>query len=139
MFTISVETHFWAAHRLALPDGSKEPEHRHNWSVITNVGSESLNNMGCVMDFNRLKTMVDNIVAEFDNISLDEIDYFQQGNSSAENVAKYIYEKLEPRLPKGVKLQSIKVVEEPGYSAEFSRDSTFHPAPHRRTSQKSRK
>jgi len=80
MFTVSVETYFWASHRLVLPDGSmvrqahhpersrrKEPLHNHNWSVTADVSSEKLDSMAVVMDFQKLKEMVDNIVAEFDN------------------------------------------------------------------------
>ena len=119
MFTVSVETHFWASHQLTLPDGSKEPPHHHNWAVTANVSSEKLNSMGLAMDFRRLKATVDNIVAEFDNIPLDRIDYFQRNNSSAENVAKYIYEKLQSKLPADTKLQDVRVVEEPGCSVKF--------------------
>jgi len=121
LFKISIETHFHASHQLALPDGSKEPLHDHNWVVTADVSSERLDSMGLVMDFGRLKAVVDNIVSEFDNTPLEKIDYFQQHNSSAENVAKHIYEKLEPRLPKEVKLLSISVVEEPGCSAKFAK------------------
>ncbi len=120
MFTISVETHFWASHQLVLPDGSKESGHNHNWSVTANVSREKLDSMAVVMDFQKLKAMVDNIVAKFDNRELNEFSYFQQNSPSAENVAKYIYEKLRIKLPKGVKLQSIRVVEEQGCSAKFS-------------------
>jgi 6-pyruvoyltetrahydropterin/6-carboxytetrahydropterin synthase len=120
MFTIKVETHFWASHQLTLPDGSKEPLHHHNWAVTANVSSEKLNSMGFVMDFCRLKAMVDKTTAEFDNVPLDSIDYFRRNNPSAENVAKYIFDKLEPKLPSGVKLRSVKVIEEPGCSAKFS-------------------
>ena len=121
MFTVSVETHFWASHQLTLSDGSKEPLHHHNWAVTADVSSDKLNSMGLVMDFCRLKAAVDNIVAEFDNIPLDRIDYFRRNNSSAENVAKYVYEKLRTKLPKGVKLQSISVIEEPGCWAKFGK------------------
>jgi 6-pyruvoyltetrahydropterin/6-carboxytetrahydropterin synthase len=124
MFTISAEKRFWASHRLALPDGSKEPEHHHNWSVIAVISSGSLNSMGLVMDFGQLKDLLGSIVAEFDNTALDSIDYFRKNSSSAENVAKYIYEKLQTKLPKAVKLRSVEVVEEPGCSAVFSRDKT---------------
>ncbi len=123
MFTISVETHFWASHQLVLPDGSKESVHNHNWSVTANVSSEKLDSMAVVMDFQKLKAMVDNIVAKLDNpdlSGLNEISYFKQNSPSAENVAKYIYEKLLIKLPKGVKLQSIRIVEEKGCSAKFS-------------------
>jgi len=120
MFTISVETNFWASHQLVLLDGSKEPEHHHNWLVSAGVSSEKLNSMAVVMDFQELKAMVDDIVSEFDNVALNEISYFRQNNPSAENVAKYIYEKLRAELPKGVKLQNIRIVEEPGCTANFS-------------------
>jgi len=121
MFTVSIETRFRASHQLILTDGSKEPAHRHDWLITADVSSDSLNAMGVVIDFRWLKAAVDNIVAEFDNKSLSRIDYFQRNNPSAENVAKYIYEKLEPKLPEGLKLQSIRVVEEPGCSARFSK------------------
>ena len=119
MFTISVETHFWASHQLLLPDGSKEPLHHHNWLVTAEVGSDRLNDMAVVMDFHELKQMLDNIAAEFDNKALNETNSFQQNNPSAENVAKYIYDKLWTRLPEGVKLRNVKVVEQTGCSAKY--------------------
>ena len=121
LFSVSVETHFWASHQLTLPDGSKEPLHQHNWVVTVDVNSSELNSMGLIMDFRRLKTMVDNIVTDFDNIQLEKLDYFQQNNSSAEAVARYIYEKLEPRLSGDLKLNYIRVAEQPGCSAKFSK------------------
>jgi 6-pyruvoyltetrahydropterin/6-carboxytetrahydropterin synthase len=119
MFTISVERHFHASHQLTLPDGSKEPVHSHDWIVIVDLSSEKLNNMGVVMDFRVLKVMIDKTVAGFNNKTLESIGYFQQNNPSAENVAKYIYEKLLIELPEGVKLLNVRVMEEPGCSATF--------------------
>jgi len=119
MFTISVETHFRASHQLTLPDGSKEPVHAHNWLLTADVSSDKLNSMGLVMDFNQLKAIIVKVIAEFDNTALNRISYFQQNNPSAENVAKYIYEKLRIRLPKGVQLRNIRIFEEPGCSAKF--------------------
>ena len=120
MFTIRIETHFTASHQLTLSDGSKEPLHRHNWTVTADVGRDKVDSMGLVMDFHQLKAMVDNIIAELNNTTLKK-DYFQHNNSSAEMIAKYIYEKLEPKLPKAVTLNHISVVEEPGCSAKFSK------------------
>jgi 6-pyruvoyltetrahydropterin/6-carboxytetrahydropterin synthase len=121
LFTISVETHFWASHQLVLPDGSKEPLHRHDWMVTAALSSERLNSMGLVMDFHRLKRMLDRTVAEFADKTLDQFDYFRGNGSSAEMVAKYIYEKVEQKLPKDVRLDYIRVIEEPGFSAKFSK------------------
>jgi len=128
MFTVSVETHFRASHQLALPNGSRERAHRHNWLVTADVSSEMLDPLGIVMDFRQLKAMVDGIVAEFENTPLGNLDYFQRNNPSAENVAKHIYEKLEPKLPKGIELRSVKVEEEPGCSAKFEHGNNTNKA-----------
>jgi len=119
LFTVSIQTHFWAAHSLTLPDGSREPGHSHNWAVTANVSSSELKPMGIVMDFGRLKTMVDGIVADFGKTPLEKVDYFRQNNPSAENVAKYIYEKLRPVLPRSLKLEYVSVLEQPGCMAIF--------------------
>ncbi|MFA5239678.1 MAG: 6-carboxytetrahydropterin synthase [Phycisphaerae bacterium] len=121
MFTISIETHFRASHQLPLPDGSKEPQHWHDWIVTAKVSSDKLDNAGCVMDFRLLRESLDKIVTVLDNVPLDSIEYFEKNSPSAENTAKYIFEKLEPMLPGGVKLRSIKVIEEPGCSAKFGK------------------
>ena len=121
LFTICVETHFHASHRLRFPDGSKESAHDHDWQVTAQVSSGRLNPMGIVMNFVKLKAMLDEIVCDFNHTALDTIDCFQQNNPSAENVAKYVYEKLQAKLPKGVRLRSIRVVEQPGCSAEYNR------------------
>jgi len=119
MYTISVEAHFRASHQLALPDGSNEPSHHHKWLVTAEVGSNKLNNIGIVMNFHKLRELLYNAVSELDNTALEMTSYFQKNNPTAENVAKYIYDKLEPKLPKGVKLRNIKVVEAPGCKAKF--------------------
>ena len=121
MFTISVETQFLASHQLTLPNGSKEPLHTHNWLVTVDVSGKKLNKMGLLMDFHRLKKAVDNITAQFGPGPLEKSDFFKQNPSSAEMVAEYIYQNLEPQLPVGVKLISVKVVEDPGFSAKFSK------------------
>lgn len=123
MLSVTVETRFWASHQLTLPDGAKEPLHAHNWSAAADVSSGALNDMGFVIDFHRLKQMLDNIVAEFDNITLENVDYFRQNSSSAENLAKYIYEKLRLALPEGVRLEAVRITEESGCSAKFASPS----------------
>ena len=120
MFTIRVETRFRASHQLILPDGQKEPLHHHDWLASAGVSSERLDNMGVVMSFQKLKAMLDSAVADFDNAAIEAVGYFQQNNPSAENVAKYIYDKLRAGLPDGVKLRNVRVIEEPGCSATFS-------------------
>lgn len=119
MFTIAVETHFRASHQITLPDGSKEPLHKHDWIATVEVSSGKLNEMGLVMDFVLLKKDVKKIVVPFENTALETHDYFRKTNSSAENVAKFIYEQLQPIIPPGVKLESVSVVEEPLCRAKY--------------------
>ena len=120
MFTVRVETHFQASHRLTLPDGSKEPAHDHVWLVTADVSSDKLDKMGLVISFQKLKAMMDETIKDFDRTALDTISYFRQNNPSAENVAKYIYGRLRASVPESVKLRSVRVMEEPGCWAEFS-------------------
>ena len=119
MFAISVEMSFQASHQLLLPDGSKELAHSHNWSVTAEVAGETLDEMGVVMDFHQLQAALGDIIAPFDNSQLGDIDYFRQNAESAENVAKYIYDKLSGRLPEGVRIAGIKVGEGEGCWAKY--------------------
>lgn len=120
MFTVSVEMSFNASHQLALPDGSKESTHTHNWSVTAEVAAKELDNMGVVMDFHKLRAELADIIAQFDNAQLAAIDYFRQNNQSAENVAKYIYEKLRTKLPEDLDIRGVKVGEEQGCWAKYA-------------------
>jgi 6-pyruvoyl-tetrahydropterin synthase len=77
--------------------------------------------MGIVMDFHKLKALTRSIVTDLEAARLDDFDYFEENNSSAESLAKYIYEKIEHFLPDDVILECITVVEEPGCSVKFQR------------------
>ena len=125
MFTISVEMSFRASHQLALADGSKEPMHSHKWSVIATVAAEKLDDMGVVMDFQKLRRELGDIIAPFDNRQLGDIDYFQRNSQSAENLARYIYEELGSKLPQGVRIKAVKVGEEQGCWAKYAEEKTI--------------
>ncbi len=111
MFTVSIETNFTSKHQLALANGSKENLHEHKWIIKASVSNKELDNDGFVIDFEQLKKMVNDIAAKFTNTIIDK---------SAEKVAQNIYQKLQKKLPKNIKLNRVKVVEQPGCSATFS-------------------
>jgi 6-pyruvoyltetrahydropterin/6-carboxytetrahydropterin synthase len=121
LFTISVQTSFWASHQLKLPSGKRENIHSHNWLVQAQLSSEQLNKMGLVFDFNRLKTILTAITDTLTDSPLEDNPYFQQNNSSAEMIAKYIYQSLEKKLPDGISLDLVTVIEELGCSACFKK------------------
>ena len=120
MFTISIKRYFWAEHALSLPSGNSETLHGHNWQVRVDVSRRELGEMAIVMDFNKLKAMVDDIVAEISGQGMEKCSYFRQNGSSAEMVAKYIHEKLADRLPQETQLEAVTVTEEPDCTAEFT-------------------
>ena len=119
MFKVAVQTSFWASHQLTLPDGKKEPLHSHNWKVTAEVSGQKLNHRGLLIDFNKLKELVDNITESFINQPLENNEYFQNSNPSAEMIAKYIFENLQPQLPEHLILDYISVTEEEDCTGKF--------------------
>jgi len=104
-----------------MSDGQSEPLHGHNWIVRTAVGAENLDESGLVVDFHWLEAKIKEVISPLDGARLEELACFGDVNASAENVAKYIYDKFEPLLPGRVELQYIEVTEAPDYWAKYSR------------------
>ena len=121
MFTVTVENTFAAQHQLIMPDGKVEPLHAHDWIVRTAVSAPKLDKTGLALDFNLLKQKLEKITAPLNDTKLQDLYTFHGVNPSAENVAKYIFTKLEPLLPANVKLKYVEVCEAPGCWAKFSR------------------
>jgi 6-pyruvoyltetrahydropterin/6-carboxytetrahydropterin synthase len=122
VFTVVIEAQFKAWHSIPLPDGTKEPEHEHFWAVAVEVCGEVLDNGGVVINFAQLKSHLTNVTMALNETVLNESDYFHDKCPSAENVALYIFDRLEPKLPKNVRLKSIKVGEQVGCWAIYSKE-----------------
>jgi 6-pyruvoyltetrahydropterin/6-carboxytetrahydropterin synthase len=121
LFTVGIETQFKAWHSIPLPDGTKEPEHEHFWAVEAEVCGEAPDKGGVVINFAQLKSRLTNVLATLNETVLNESDYFKDKCPSAENVAVYIFDRLEPTLPKNVQLKSVKVSEQVGCWAVYSK------------------
>lgn len=121
MYTVIVETTFDAQHQLTLGDSAKEPVHHHNWGLACAISTCKVDKMGLAYDFNRLKAMLDQIVAEFKDTKLEDTAIFKNINSSAENVAEYVYNRLEKMLDSNVKLEYVEVTEAPHCRARYSK------------------
>jgi 6-pyruvoyltetrahydropterin/6-carboxytetrahydropterin synthase len=121
VYKVSVDTYFDASHQLTLSSGTSEPLHQHRWEVTVSLSSLALNEIGIVIDFNRLKKKVDSITSDISGEKMGGNQFFRENNCSAENVARYIYERLEAMLDNNLKLETVCVTEEPGCRAEFSR------------------
>ena len=121
MFTVTIETAFDARHQLTLADGTKELLHNHHWVVRAAVSAEHLDEAGLVVDFNYLKAKLDEVTAPLRDAQLEELECFGDMNASAENVARYIYDRIEPLLGPDVKLVYVEVAEAPLCRAKFEK------------------
>jgi 6-pyruvoyltetrahydropterin/6-carboxytetrahydropterin synthase len=119
LFTITIETQFKASHSVTLPDGSREPEHEHFWAVSVEVVTDKLDGRGMAIDFARLKARLGDVTSKLSGDLLNDVDYFREKGPTAENVAVYVFDKLEQNLPTGVRLEAVTVSEQIGCSARY--------------------
>jgi len=114
LYTVTVESTFTASHQLRMADGAKEPLHSHDWVVRVAVSAENLDETGLAVDFNDLKAMIADVAEPFAGARLEQLDCFANCNASAENVARYIYDRIEPMLANRLKLEYAEVMEATG-------------------------
>jgi len=122
MFTATVRTVFFAGHQITYTDGTVEDLHEHEWVARAAVKAAVLDDQGFAVDFLWLKKHLQIITNGLVTTRLEEHHYFKETkiNASAENIAKYIFEELEPLIKGEAKLVSIEVQESPGCWAKYS-------------------
>ncbi len=113
---------FKAWHSVPLSDGTKEPEHEHFWAVEAEVSTDKVGDSGVVINFAQLRSRLTDITSTLSESILNEMDYFKNKWPSAENVAVYIFDRLEPTLPENIRLKSVKVSEQVGCWAIYSKE-----------------
>src|SRR4030043_2138521 len=96
MYEVTIIKSFSAAHILSQVGGKCEELHGHNFKVELSVGATSLNKSGLLIDFRLVKKWLGEILDEVDHKHLNEVPFFAGVNPSAENVARYIAEKIAP-------------------------------------------
>ena len=121
MYEVTVEDEFSAAHFLKLYDGSWEHRHGHNWKVAVTMRSEGLDSIGVVADFEMLKPALKKVLAEFNEISFnDHPDFKDKINTSTENIAKIIYDRLFKKIKSNnAKIVKVSVWETPDAQASY--------------------
>ena len=99
------EFHFEAAHRLPnVPPGHKCARlHGHSFQVRLSVTGDAPEPAGWVMDFADLKASFKPIYDQLDHYYLNDIPGLE--NPTSENIARWIWSKLEPQLPQLSKVE----------------------------------
>jgi 6-pyruvoyltetrahydropterin/6-carboxytetrahydropterin synthase len=102
MYTVKIVSDFNGAHNLRGYEGECEKLHGHNWKVEAKISSETLDDIGMVVDFKIVKQELNKILDEMDHTYLNELPVFKEQNPTSENMAKHIFDQLSKSI-KGVK------------------------------------
>ena len=99
MYTVSVYQFFSAAHYLREYKGKCENLHGHNWKVTVSVAGDTLDAAGLLVDFGIIKKNLSEILAGLDHkVINDDVDFFRTNNPSAENIARYVFDRMKKSL-----------------------------------------
>jgi 6-pyruvoyltetrahydropterin/6-carboxytetrahydropterin synthase len=98
MYYLTIEDSFASAHQLRGYKGKCENLHGHNWKVILTVKGDILDDTGLLIDFHILKKRLKEVLEGVDHRNINEVPPFDEINPSSENLARYIYNKMEENL-----------------------------------------
>lgn len=91
MYEVKKRLEISAAHKLSLNYESKCADlHGHNWIIDVYLRSETLDKNGMIMDFTLIKSRIEN---KLDHKVINDVVDF---NPTAENLARYICDELQP-------------------------------------------
>ena len=122
--------YFNAAHQYGHSDWTKEKNwevfgpdskiHGHNYTLEVMVKGEINHETGFIVDLLYLKKIVQkNVIDILDHSQFDvEVSWFKNRQPSSENLVKYIWHQIEPRL-KDAKLYRIRLHETPTIFTDY--------------------
>ena len=131
--TVCRKAHFNAAHKLHNENWSKEKNinvfgkcsnenfHGHNYELIVKIYGEIDQNTGMVIDLSYLKKIIEKEIEEeldHKNLNLD-IPYFKNIIPTTENLAIYIWEKLNKAIDLNCKI-TVVLYETPRNFVEYT-------------------
>ena len=122
MYEITVKKTFSAAHTLDI-GGKRENLHGHNFKVEVTIASEKLNEDGLVLDFRVLKKWTNEILEDLDHTFLNDLPPFSKMSPTAENIARFIYNRLEKNaIPLKLEVSRIAVWESENSKAVYRKN-----------------
>lgn len=126
MYEISAFGHFDAAHFLREYKGKCANVHGHRWKVEITLQGRELDELGILIDFMDVKTMLKEVLNIFDHKMVNDIPPFDNLNPTAENLSKFIYdemvEKLKDRIGTHIKIKRVTIWESEAASASYFKD-----------------
>jgi 6-pyruvoyltetrahydropterin/6-carboxytetrahydropterin synthase len=124
LFEVMIERNFSSAHQLRGYRGKCENLHGHNYRIEIYARGRELNNVGLLVDFVELKAAADEVVNYLDHRNINELPPFDEElNPSAENLARYILERVASRVGDGrVSVYKVRCFETPTSVATYTVD-----------------
>jgi 6-pyruvoyltetrahydropterin/6-carboxytetrahydropterin synthase len=121
MFEVSVEQTFAAGHALRNYKGKCENVHGHNYRVRVTIAGEQLDAAGLLVDFVDVKRLMGGAIEYLDHRFINDLPPFDQLNPSAENIAKYFYDRVNAGMKDDapVKISEVRVWETDTSSAVY--------------------
>jgi len=123
-FEVMIERNFSSAHQLRGYKGKCENLHGHNYKIEIYARGRELDNIGLLVDFGELKDAADEVVQYLDHRNINELPPFDvELNPSAENLARYILERVASRVgDERVKVYKVRCFETPTSVATYQID-----------------
>ena len=101
MYEVIIEKTFSSAHFLRQYKGKDEPLHGHNWRVQVKFRwSKLVQPEEYLIDFVEAREVLGKIIEKINYKNINEVPPFDERNSSAENIARWIHEEISKVLPK---------------------------------------
>ena len=109
MFEVSVEQTFAAGHALRNYKGKCENVHGHNYRVRVTIAGDRLDAAGLLVDFVDIKRLMGGAIEYLDHRFINDLPPFDEINPSAENIAKYFYDRLSGGLKNDIPVRIAEV------------------------------
>ena len=121
MFEVTVEQTFAAGHALRNYKGKCENVHGHNYRVRITVEGDQLDSTGLLVDFLDVKQLIGGVVDYLDHQFINDLPPFTELNPSAENIAKYFYDRVSGGLKNDVpvRISAVQIWETDTSSAVY--------------------
>jgi 6-pyruvoyltetrahydropterin/6-carboxytetrahydropterin synthase len=89
------------------------------------VSGKELDNSGVVLDFAEVKSATGEIMSEIDHKYLNDLPFFIEHNPSSENIARYIFQRLQEKIEdKRVRVKRVTAWESQDACATYMGEST---------------
>lgn len=121
MYELTIRGEFASAHYLRGYQGPCQQLHGHTWKLEVTVCSNVLNELGLVVDFKELKSLLQEILKPLDHGCLNELPVFQNANPTTEKLAQYIFQEFS-RQASGVTVKQVRLWESDSSSVIYYED-----------------